>query len=86
MPLITVKLCPRCEKKSCDGSLWKVVKAEPPIAGEWGTFPVCGHQAFGGGRALRAMPIPDVPVGTQVKRNYHNWVIPTVVTYEKVED
>lgn len=99
MPKINVKLCPRCFKKICHGSIWKIVSIVPisgpnkgvEIIGEYidSDFikPKCHLSCFGRRSTLKGMTIPkNYPIKTRVTRLYNNWNIPYNVTYEKVED
>ena len=100
MPLKTIKICPKCEKKTCDGSVWKAISCIPTIGPDAGKETIqdilkypnspllssCGLEAFGRGSAIKGMKIPQGPVGTKATRHYINWVHKDIVVYEKIED
>lgn len=101
MPLkkVVQMLCPRCGKKTCDGSVWKVISVVPQVGRNAGKEEVndlpphshlrelqCAHQCFSGGSAIKKMPTPQGPVGTKATRHWDNWVDQAKVTYEKVEE
>jgi len=91
MPLKTIKICPRCEKKTCDGSVWReisIVPTEGPNKGKEmldnGNHIGCGLQSF-----MRGTKIPQGPVGTKAIKYYPKWLGKTLrpnVTYEKIEE
>jgi hypothetical protein len=101
MPLKTIQICPKCEKKTCDGSLWRIVSIIPTIGKHAGketieedieitegdiSKPRCGLEAFGRGSAIKGMPIPKGTVGTRATRFYSNWMDKCNVVYEKIEE
>lgn len=89
MPRKTIQVCTRCGKLRCDGGVWKIVKVVRLADGSDATRDVypdnlvdcMGH--WGLRNFLGSTPRS---VGTEIDKEFKNWVCPSVVTLRKIED
>lgn len=90
MPKKTIQICFDCGLEECDGATWWVAKCVHRDTKEEWTQQLCKDNRFRctwfwfGQKDWRT--VEGVPVGWRVLRQFDNWVPPSIVTLEKVEN
>lgn len=89
MPTIQITVCATCGKKTCDGSIWKkvsVIRKDNNAEEIHRVHPDNLLDCSLGHGVSRNKLLKNKSVGDHVVLEFDNWVRPSIVTVEKIED
>ena len=90
MPTVQITVCSTCGKKSCDGGIWKIIQVKRISDGSLADVSKMPREnviacTLGNGRGHHKL-LKGCHVGAKIQLTYLNWVKPSYVTIEKIED